>query len=269
MSTAPLDGQSALVSGASQGIGLATAVALAEAGASVAFNYRESPGEATAAAERIEQAGGRAILLAGDVADQDTVEQLVARTVQAFGRLDIAVSNAAYSDRELFWLADMDRFRRTIDVTMWGAFYLVRAAARQMLAQREAGHQGVGSIVVVSSPHAYTAVPRSMPYNMAKAAIDQMARTAAIELAEHRVRVNIVTPGWIDTPGERKFASDETIRKSGQKLPWQRLGTPQEIGRGVVFLCDPASDYITGSWLTIDGGITLPWWANRGSGVPE
>jgi glucose 1-dehydrogenase len=183
--------------------------------------------------------------------------------------LDIAVSNAAYSDREPFHEADMAGFRRTIDVTMWGAFYLLRYATRQMLAQPPKENQARGSIVVVSSPHAYVAVPRSMAYNMAKAAIDHMARTAAIELAEHRIRVNVLTPGWIDTPGERKFASDETISGAGAKLPWKRLGTPEEIGRGVVFLCDPQSDYITGSSLLIDGGITLPWWANRGSGVPE
>ncbi len=259
----------AIVTGASQGIGLATAVALAEAGARVAFNYRERPGEASHAVAEIERAGGQAILLQGDVAEQVTVERLVEETVAAFGRLDIAVSNAAYSDRELFYEADMAGFRRTIDVTMWGAFYLVRAAARQMIAQAASGGEEGGSIVVVSSPHAYVAVPRSMAYNMSKAAIDHMARTAAIELAEHKIRVNIVTPGWIDTPGERKFASEETIQRAGGKLPWKRLGTPAEIGRGVVFLCDPASDYITGSALTIDGGITLPWWANRGSGVPE
>jgi glucose 1-dehydrogenase len=264
-----LTGRVALVSGASQGIGLATAVALAEAGASVAFNYREQARAATAAVAQIERAGGRAILVQGDVAVQATVEQMVQQTVAAFGRLDIAVTNAAYSDRELFHEADMAGFRRTIDVTMWGSFYLVRAAAQQMIAQEHAGQGGGGSIVVVSSPHAYVAVPWSMAYNMSKAAIDQMARTAAMELAPHKIRVNVVTPGWIDTPGERKFASEETIERAGEKLPWQRLGKPEEIGRGVVFLCDPASDYITGSSLLIDGGITLPWWAHRGSGVPE
>ena len=269
MNTPTLADRVALVTGASQGIGLATAVALAEAGASVAFNYRQDPREAAAAVERLEQSGKRALLLAGDVADQATVEGLVAQTVATFGRLDIAVSNAAYSDRELFHEADMQGFRRTVDVTMWGAFYLLRAAARQMISQG-VDRSGVGgSVVIVSSPHAYVAVPRSMAYNMSKAAIDHMARTAAIELVEHKIRVNIITPGWIDTPGERKFASDETIRSAGEKLPWKRLGTPQEIGRGVVFLCDPASDYITGSSLLIDGGITLPWWAHRGSGVPE
>jgi glucose 1-dehydrogenase len=269
MATRPLDGQIALVSGASKGIGLATGVALAEAGAHVAFNYRSDPGEAEAAVERIERAGGRAILLAGDVADQSAVERLVADTVTAFGRLDIAVTNAAFSERALFWQADMAGFRRTIDVTMWGAFYLLRAAARQMIDQQRANAASGGSIVVVSSPHAYNAIPLSMAYNMAKGAIDQMARTAAIELIEHKIRVNIMTPGWIDTPGERKFFSEETIQSASAKLPWHRLGTPEEIARGIVFLCDPASDYITGSWLRIDGGITLPWWANRGSAVPQ
>ena len=81
-----------------------------------------------------------------------------------------------------------------------------------------------------------------MAYNMSKAAINQMARTAAIELVEFRIRVNIMTPGWIDTPGERKFASEETIQAAGAKLPWKRLGRPDEIGRGVVSLCDPRSE---------------------------
>ena len=110
MSPAPLHGQSALVTGASQGIGLGTGIALAQAGARVAFNYRSDPREAAAAVEQIERAGGRAILLAGDVSDQATVERLVAETVQAFGRLDIAVSNAAYSDRELFCAGRHGRF---------------------------------------------------------------------------------------------------------------------------------------------------------------
>jgi glucose 1-dehydrogenase len=255
---------SALVTGASRGIGRGIAVALAQAGADVAINFRSHPDEAQEVADLVRAAGRRALLLPADVADQGAVEQLVADAAAAFGRLDIAVSNAAYSDRELFHLADMDGFRRTIDVTMWGAFYLVRAAAGRMI------DQGVGgSIVVISSPHAWQPIPRSMAYNMAKGAIDQMARTAAIELAEHRIRVNILHPGWIDTPGERKFASDEQIAQAGDKLPWRRLGRPDEIGRGVVFLCDPRSDYMTGSGLLIDGGISLPWWANRGSAVPE
>ncbi|HWA96909.1 MAG TPA: SDR family oxidoreductase, partial [Pirellulales bacterium] len=208
--------------------------------------------------------GGDALAAPADVRDHAAIERIVTQTFERYGRLDIAVANAVYSQREPFYDADLPKFHRTIDVTMWGAFYLLRSSAQRMIEQ----HQG-GAIVVVGSPHALVPVPLSMAYNMAKAATDQMARTAAIELIEHRIRVNIVHPGWTDTPGERKFASDETIRAAAPNLPWGRMAEPAEIARGVVFLCDPASDYITGSTLAIDGGITLPWWASRGSGVPE
>ncbi len=258
-----LEGQVALVTGAGRGIGRATAIALSQAGAHVAVNDIDEPSLRNSADE-VRRAGVKALVLPGDVSDQEVVEGLVSATVAELGRLDIAVPNAYFSVREPFWTADMAGFRRTIDVTMWGAFYTVRAAARQMVAQGKGG-----SIVVIGSPHAVVAVPLAMAYNMAKAAVDHMARTAAIELIEHRIRVNIIHPGWIDTPGEREHASEEDIRRAAAKLPWKRLGRTEEIGRGVVFLCDPASDYITGSTLTIDGGINLPWWTHRGSAVPE
>ncbi len=105
-----------------------------------------------------------------------------------------------------------------------------------------------------------------MAYNMAKAATDQMARTAAVELLSHRIRVNILYPGWTDTPGERKFFSEEVLERSGPRLPWGRMARPAEIARGVLFLVDPESDYITGTTLSIDGGSQLPWWSKRGSG---
>jgi glucose 1-dehydrogenase len=254
-----LQGQVALVTGAGRGIGRATALALAQAGAAVAVNDLDPQAAADTAA-----AIGGALALPGDVSNQETVEGLVTAAVREFGRLDIAVANAYYSMREPFWTADMERFRRTIDVTMWGALYTLRAATRRMVEQG-----GGGSIVLIGSPHAVFAVPLAMAYNMAKAAVDHMARTAAIELAEHRVRVNVIHPGWIDTPGEREHATEQEIQQAACKLPWKRLGRPEEIARGVVFLCDSASEYITGSTLSIDGGITLPWWSNRGSAVPE
>ena len=248
-----LAGKNAIVTGASRGIGAATAIALAKAGANVAINFGSSTAAAEEVAAECEAFGVKTRLAPADVGIQSEVERIVSETVDEFGALDIAVSNAAYSDREIFYAANMDGFERTIQVTMWGAFYLLRAAANSMIAT-----ETQGSIVVVSSPHSWRPIPGAMAYNMSKAAIDQMARTAATELCDKRIRVNIVHPGWIDTPGERKFFTEEKLMRKGAELPWGRLGKPEEIARGVVFLCDPDSDYMTGSSLLIDGGIELP-----------
>jgi glucose 1-dehydrogenase len=259
-----LIGKVAFISGASQGIGRAIVEALAQAGADVAVNFNSHAEEAEQVAETVRRAGRRALLCPGDVADCAVVEGIIANVVKELGSIDIAVSNAAYSDRTLFCEADLVKFHRTIDVTMWGAFYVFRAAARQMIAQGQGG-----AIIGVSSPHAFIPVARSMAYNMAKAAVDQMAKTAALELAEHRIRVNLVHPGWTDTPGERRSAGEDELAKAGADLVWGRLARPEEIARGVVFMCDPASDYITGSSLLIDGGHTLPWWTRRSAQPTE
>ncbi len=256
-----LEGRTAIVTGASKGIGRAVAIELAKQGANVGINYYSGADGAAEVAREIEALGRKAILLQGDVSDQSFVEGMVQRVVDECGSLEHYVSNAVYSDRERMIDANMDGFRRTVDVSMWGAFYGVRAAAQQMVKQGKGG-----AITVVSSPHAVLAIPTAMAYNMSKAAIDHMARTAAIELAEHRVRVNIVHPGWIDTPGERKFFSEEQIEVGGQKLPWGRMGTPEEIGKAIVWTLSDDADYMTGSTLTIDGGVSLPWWSNRDSG---
>jgi glucose 1-dehydrogenase len=255
-------GRNALVTGASRGIGRACAVELAREGANVAINFRSHPEEAEEVAREIRAAGAKALLVQADVADQKAVEQMVARAASEFGSLDFFVSNAAYSDRELMLNANMEGFHRTIDVSMWGAFYGVRASAQQMVKQGRGG-----SIVVVSSPHAVIAIPTAMAYNMAKAAIDHMARTAAIELVGHRIRVNIVHPGWIDTPGERKFFTDEQMEIGGKNLPWKRLGRPEEIAKAVNYVLSDDAEYMTGATLSIDGGVSLPWWSNRAEGA--
>jgi glucose 1-dehydrogenase len=269
MTMANLQGRVALVTGASLGIGRAAALAFARAGAAVVVNYRSHAEQAQEVVDSIKTLGQPAIAVQADVADYAAVEALVAQAVREFGRLDIAVSNAAFSDREYFYEANLDGFRRTVDVTMWGAFHLLRAATRQFMAQGEQHpEQKGGSIVIVSSPHAFIPAPKAMAYNMSKAAIEHMARTAAIEVAEHRIRINVIQPGWTDTPGELKFASRETLDSAGAKIPLGRLGTPEEIAEGILFLSDPRNSYMTGAALLIDGGISLPWWANRGSAAP-
>src|SRR6185369_833763 len=252
-----------IITGASLGIGRACALAFGKSGASVVVNYRSHMEQAEEVVGEVRQVGGKAIAIQSDVADQAAVEKMVAETVGKFGQLDVAVSNAAYSDRELFFQADMAGFRRTVDVTMWGAFYLMRAATQQMIKQGKGG-----AICLVSSPHAFIPAPRAMAYNMSKAAIEHMSRTAAIEVAEHRIRINLVQPGWTDTPGELKFATRETLDTAGAKIPLGRLGNAEEMAEGILFLCDPRNTYITGAALLVDGGISLPWWANRGSAAP-
>ncbi len=256
-----LTGQVALVTGASGGIGRATALALAREGADVALNDLTASAAAEALAGEVRALGRRALLLPADVADQAAVEAMVGRAAAELGQLDVLVTSAVYSDRDFFYRADMAGFRRTIDVTMWGAFYCLRAVANVLIRQGRGGN-----VVVISSGHARTAFPSCMAYNMAKAAVDQMARTAALELVKHRIRVNIVYPGWTDTPGERKHFSEEVLARAAEKLPMGRLASPDEIARGVVFLVDPASEYVTGSTLVLDGGSSLPWWSKRGTG---
>ena len=245
-----LAGKRAVVSGAGRGIGRGIAIELAKAGAEVVINDIGQAEETVAACQAVE---GKTHFVQADVSKEESVRDLMEQCVAKMGGLDIIVSNAAYSDRKLMLESDLHEFRKTIDISMWGAFYMVRFGAEKLVAG------GGGNIVVISSPHAHMPIPGAMAYNMAKAANDQTAKTAACELAQHNIRVNLIHPGWIDTAGERKFFTEETLLAAGKKIPLGRLGQPKDIGRGVVFLCDPENSYVTGSTLTIDGGIQLPY----------
>ncbi len=256
-----LAGMKALVTGASSGIGRATAIMLAEAGCDVALNYYSLPEGADSAAAKIRDLGRQTLQFECDIAEQTMVERMVEITTERFGGIDILVTAAVFSEREQFWKADMKGFRRTLDVSMMGPYYALRAVANHMI-ERNKG----GNVVVISSPHARVAIPSCMAYNMAKAANDQMARTAAVELLKYKIRVNLIYPGWTDTAGERKWFSDEKLAEAARGLPLGRMCQPEEIARGVLFLVDPDSSYITGSTLSIDGGSQLPWWSKRGTG---
>lgn len=249
-SNKPLAGKVGIVTGAARGIGAACAIKLAKAGAHIVVNDILEPNETIKA---IEAEGGSASPGVGDVTDRPRVKQIVEETVSEFKSIDLLVTNAAYSDRELFYQADLDGFEKTVNVCMWGPFNFLHAVSNKMIEKKNGG-----TVVCISSPHAFLAIPGAMAYNMAKAGVDQMAKTAACELAEHRIRVNIVHPGWTDTPGERKFFHEKELQVKGSELPWGRLAAPEEIARGVLFLCESDSDYINGSTLSIDGGALLP-----------
>ncbi len=256
-----LTGKVALITGASSGIGRACAIAFGQAGADVALCYGRQHGPAESAAAEIEKLGRKALLLQADVSDQSAVEAMIAKMVKELGGVDIFLSSAVYSDREPFHTANIAGFRKTIEVSLFGAYYCLRACTNQMIKQNRGG-----AIVITSSPHGKIAFPNAMAYNIAKAGLDQMARTAAVELLSHHIRVNILYPGWTDTPGERKFFTEETIKAAGAKLPAGRLALSEEIAHAALFLVDPRSDYINGTTLEIEGGLALPWWSNRDKG---
>ncbi len=255
------EGKNALVTGSSKGIGRAVAIELARGGANVTINCSSSVDAAEEVKSQIEKLGRKALIVACDVSDQAAVDAMVDKTVAQFGSLDIFVSNAAYSDRQLMLEADMKGFRKTIDISMWGALHGLIASSRQMVKQGRGG-----AITIVSSPHALIPFPTAMAYNMAKAAIDHMGRTAAIELVRYGIRVNVFHPGWIDTPGERKFFTEEQLADGAKTLPLGRLGSSEEMAHGICFTLSDAAAYMVGSTMTMDGGVQLPWWSKRTEG---
>jgi glucose 1-dehydrogenase len=245
-------GKKALVTGAARGIGRGCAVELARAGADVAVNDREATPAAVELVEELRGLGRQAVLAAGDAFDRAGCEAIVARALEALGRIDILVSNPAFSRRGDFLSYDPETFDRVLRGTLAGGFHLSQLVARHMV---ERG--GGGKMVFISSVHAEVPYVRAVAYNAGKSGLNHLARTVAAELLPHRINVNVIEPGWIDTPGEHETFGDEYIRREGEKLPWGRLGTPNDIGRAAVFLCSDDADYITGAALPVDGGFLL------------
>lgn len=251
-------GKVALVTGASRGIGRGIALRLAQEGANVVVNYRTHLDEAEDVASAIEEMGQRALVWQTDVADRDAVAGMYAAAEEEFGHIDVAVANAALSIREPVIEAKWENVLRTIEVSQFGVFHTCQMAAQHMVK-----HGIQGNILVISSIHEEMPVPASAAYNMAKAAINHLARTMAAELVDYKINVNVINPGWIDTPGERQFATEEEIRAGAQLMPWKRLGTLDDIASAAAFLCSAEADYITGTMLRVDGGYMM------GLGLPE
>lgn len=251
----PLAGMVALVSGAARGIGRGCALELARAGADVAVVDVQHAAEASAVVAEIERGGRRAGFWRADAGDRDAMAQVVAAVAQRFGRLDIAIANAGVSVRQPFLEITPEGLERTLRPTMYGVLWTLQAAGKEMLAQAPLpGRESRGRLIAIASIHADHPFRRSGSYNMAKAGIVHLLRTAAAELAEHKINVNVISPGWIDTPGERQHATEAELAAAAQRLPWGRLGRPEEIGRVAAFLAGPGGDFMTGSVVHADAG---------------
>jgi gluconate 5-dehydrogenase len=245
-----LDGKVAVVTGSGRGLGRAIAKGMAEAGAAIVTAARNA-GETESAAAEIRAAGGRAIGVPTDVADPRACENLVARAVAAFGRLDIMACNAGVIFTNPADLATPGELEQTLRINVGGALYCAQAAAKPMATQ------GGGSIVVTSSNASLVAFPDLLTYNISKGGVDQMVRTLAVEWAPRNIRVNAFNPGYLEHSMSRPEdmpADPETERAILRSTPMGRRGRVEEIVGVAIFLASDASSFITGTVLPVDGG---------------
>jgi glucose 1-dehydrogenase len=206
--------------------------------------------EAQAAA--IRESGGEAMAVSCDVASPEANRAMVESAAARYGRLDALVANAVASRRAPFLEVTPEDLEYTLRTSLYGAFYSCQAAARQLVAQG-----GGGSLLLITTVHTVRHPPGSIAYNIAKSGMATMTRSLASELAEHRIRVNAILPGWTDTPGERKFATEEQLAEAARHIPFERLAQPSEMGYAARYLLSKEAAYVTGAELIVDGGITL------------
>ena len=245
-----LAGKTALVTGAGRGIGKGCALELARAGARIVINDQAGSADISRTADEIRALDRDCATVEADVFSRTGCESLVAEALRAVDRIDILISNPAFGVRCDFLNYDPGDFEKVVAATLTSGFHVSQCVARHFV-QRGGG----GKIVFISSVVADMPLARSVAYGAAKAGLNHMARTMSVELSTHRINVNVIEPGWIDTPGEHEAFDDDVIRAEGAKLPWGRLGSPQDIGRAAIFLASDAADYITGAVLPVDGGF--------------
>ncbi len=249
-----LEGKVALVTGAARGMGQGIAVSLAAEGADLALNDIAGPEDAQDTLAAIQRLGRQAAYWQADVGDREALSGIFIGLLERFGRLDICVANAGISIPEPVVDANWENVFRTIEVTQFGAFHTCQMAAQQMVRQTNEGQPG-GRIILISSVHEELAVRNSAAYNMAKAAVTQLGRTLAVELAQYQITVNVIHPGLTETPGTRSFTSDERLEIAASRIPLGRLGKAEDIGKAAAFLASVDADYITGIDLRVDGGF--------------
>ncbi|MGZ0040725.1 3-oxoacyl-[acyl-carrier-protein] reductase [Paenibacillus polymyxa] len=246
----PLSGKTALVTGASRGIGRSIALALAEAGANVAVNYAGSEAAATEVAELIRAKGVEAITVQANVGRAEEADQLIKDVIEAWGKIDILVNNAGITRDNLIMRMKEEEFDQVIETNLKGVFNCLKAATRPMMKQRS------GRIINISSVVGVLGNAGQANYVAAKAGVIGLTKSSARELASRGITVNCVAPGFIDTEMTQVLADDlRDNMLSG--IPLARLGRPEEIADVVLFLASDASSYMTGQTLHVDGGMYM------------
>ena len=238
----------AVVTGASRGIGKATAIELARQGAKVVVNYARSSEAAEATVKEITTAGGDAIALQADVSQAEQVDSLIKTTLDKFGQIDVLVNNAGITKDTLLLRMKPEQWQAVIDLNLTGVFLCTKAASKIMLKQRS------GRIINIASVAGQMGNPGQANYSAAKAGVIGFTKTVAKELANRGVTVNAVAPGFIATDMTEDLKSDKII----DFIPLGRYGIPEEVAGTIRFLAaDPAAAYITGQVFNVDGGMVM------------
>lgn len=256
----PLLGQTALVTGGSSGIGAEVARAMAAAGARVGVNFRSHPEGASEVVRQIEAAGGRAVALRADVSVEAEVQALFDELDSVFGRIDILVANSGIQQDAPFTEMSLEQWRRVLDVNLGGQFLCAREAVKRFLAQapRDDLSRALGKIVCMSSVHEVIPWAGRANYAASKGGVLLMMKSLAQEVACRRIRVNGIAPGAIRTPINHEAWGDaQAERRLLELIPYGRVGEPEDVAAAAVWLASDASDYVVGTTLFVDGGMTL------------
>jgi glucose 1-dehydrogenase len=255
-----LAGQRALVTGANSGIGEGVAIALGQAGADVVVNYVAGDESANAVVDKIKSFGVRAIALEADVSSEDQVGAMFERAVAEFGTLDILVNNAGLQRDSAFVDMTLDQWNTVIGVNLTGQFLCSRAAAREFLRRGPvpAVSKATGKIICMSSVHQVIPWAGHANYASSKGGIKLLMESLAQELAPKGIRVNGIAPGAIQTPiNTSAWNTPEALKSLLTLIPYGRIGLPEDIAKAAVWLASDESDYVVGSTLFVDGGMTL------------
>lgn len=257
MQLTDLSGKTAIVTGGAMGIGRGIAYRLAEAGAGVLIaDVAEE--ESKAVVEDLVQRGLKAAWVASDVSDQQQVEAMVAKAVVEWGGVDILVNNAGIYPRKLVLNATQEDFENVIHVNLMGTFFASKAVAHQMIRQGRGGK----IINITSIDAVHPSAPGLAFYDASKHGLWGFTKNLALELAPHKIWVNAIAPGGVNTPGTgagqpMNKEAEEILMRFTAKVPMQRMGTPDDIGKVALFLASDLSSYMTGSQIVVDGGYLL------------
>ena len=255
-----LAGQTAIVTGANSGIGKGIAIALGNEAANVVINYVTHPETADAVVNEIKTNGGNAIALQADVSNEEQVQKMFSETIQQFGTVDILINNAGLQKDAAFKDMTLADWQLVINVNLTGQFLCAREAVREFLRRgmMPERSKALGKIICISSVHEVIPWGGHVNYATSKGGVMMLMKSMAQELAPHKIRVNSIGPGAIQTPiNHTAWETPEALKSLLTLIPYDRIGQPEDIGKLAAWLASDESDYITGTTVFIDGGMTL------------